>query len=244
MATDFPVTQDQIIQAAMRECGALDPTAIPTPQDYANIGLTLNMLLKTWVADGIPLWKVVTLPVPMVANQAAYSIGTLGPDVITDRVLRVLEAEIQYLNTGSGGGQSITLFSLAREQYVELSGKFISFGVPTHYWFQPLGSEMTEQSSLLTMYPIPSLSDTWQVLLKALQPIANTIQLTDVLDFPSEYYLPLKWCLAYEIANSYPVTDSRYARIEKRAMAAKEEITEWGQEQDVEVRIKYDRRGR
>lgn len=242
MATDFPVTQDQIIQAAMRECGALDPTSIPTPQDYANIGLTLNMLLKTWVAAGIPLWKVVTLSVPMIQNQISYGIGTLGPDVITDRVLRVLEAEIQYTQTGNN--QTIGLFSLSREQYVELSGKFISFGVPTHYWFQPLGSEMTEQSSLLTVYPIPSATGVWTVLLKALQPIANTIQLTDVLDFPSEYYLPLKWCLAFEIANSYPVTDSRYARIQSRATSAIEDITEWGQEQDVEVRIKYDRRGR
>lgn len=240
MATDFQVSQDQIIRAAMRECGALDPTGIPSPTDYTNIGLALNMLLKYWVKDGIPLWKVSTLTLPMVANQITYSIGTLGPDLVTDRPLRVLEAEIVTI----ANSQSIQLWSLSREQYVELSGKFISFGIPTQYWFQPLGSEATEQSATISFYPIPSASATWNVLLKALQPITNAINLTDVLDFPSEYYLPLKWALAYEIANEYPVSDSRYARIEKRAISSKEEIAEWGQELDVEVRLKYDRRGR
>jgi len=240
MATDYSVTQDQIIQAAMRQVGALDPAGLPTPTDYANVGMALNLLLKKWIADGIPLWKVATLTVPLVGNQATYQIGTLGPDVVTDRPLRVLEAEIVTI----ASQQSIQLWSLSREQYVELSGKYIAFGIPTQYWFQPLGSELTEQSASITFYPIPSVSSTWNVLLKAVQPLQNVVNLTDVLDFPAEYYLPLKWLLAYEIANEYPVSDSRYARIEKRAMTALEDIIEYGQELDVEVRFKYDLRGR
>jgi hypothetical protein len=240
MATDYAVTQDQIIQAAMRQCGALDQSALPGSNDYNNVGMALQLLLKEWVADGIPLWKVATLTLPMVANQATYYMGATGPDLITDRPLRVLEAEIQ--NTISL--QSIQLWSISREQYVELSGKAISFGIPTQYWFEPLGSELSSTSARITFYPIPFAGITQQVLLKALQPLQNPVALTDVIDFPAEYYLPFKWCLAYEIANEYPVSDSRYARIRERAMASKEKIIEWGQEQDVEMRIKYDRRGR
>jgi hypothetical protein len=244
MATDFPVTQDQIIQRAMRICGALDPTSLPSPTDYQFIGLALNMLIKNWVKDGIPLWKVAQIAVPMVANQATYLIGTLGPDIVTDRILRVTEAQILVVQ----GQQTITLRSLAREQYVERSGKFIAFGQPVEYWFQPLGSELTEQSSSLTVYPTPNvgtaLSPVWTILLNALQPIQNTVALTDILDFPSEYYLPLSDVLAYTIANEYPVSAERYARIEKRAEIGQEQISEWGQEQDVDVQIKYDARGR
>lgn len=244
MATDLQVSQDTIIQAAMRQCGALDPTGIPSPTDYNNVSLALNLLLKKWIADGIPLWKVSTITLPLVANKASYLMGTLGPDLIIDRPLRILEAEIVTV----ANSQSIQLWSLSREQYVELSGKFISFGIPTQYWFQPLGSEASQQSASITFYPIPStgtaLAPTWNVLMKAVQPLNNAVALTDVLDFPAEYYLPLKWLLAYEIANEYPVSDSRYARIEKRALTALEDIIDYGQELDVDIRIKYDRRGR
>jgi hypothetical protein len=240
MATDYAVTQDQIIQAAMRQVGALDQSATPGSNDYNNVGMALQLLLKEWVADGIPLWKVATLTLPMVANQKTYYMGATGPDLITDRPLRVLEAEIQ----NSINLQSIQLWAISRQQYVELSGKDIAFGIPTQYWFEPLGSELNSTSARITMYPIPFAGITQNVLLKALQPLQNPAALTDVIDFPSEYYLPFKWCLAYEIANEYPVSDSRYARIEKRAITAKEKIIEWGQELDTEVRFKYDMRGR
>lgn len=240
MATDLPITQDQVIQRAMRQCGAYDPTGLPTPTDYQNVGLTLNILIKNWVKDGIPLWHVTQISVPMVANQATYLIGTLGPDVVTDRPLRVLDAEIITLP----GRQTITLRSLAREQYVDRSGKNIAFGQPVEYWFQPLGSELGTQSASLTMYPTPNVSGVWIANLYALQPIQNTVALSDVLDFPSEYYLPLSDVLAYHIANEYPVSAERYARIEKKAEVGLEQITSWGQEQDVELNIKYDMRGR
>src|ERR1700758_4021975 len=53
MATDYQVTTDQIVQAAMRQCGALDTAAssIPQPQDYTNVLLALNMIIKKWVTD-------------------------------------------------------------------------------------------------------------------------------------------------------------------------------------------------
>src|SRR6266404_3466161 len=139
MASSFPVSQDTIIKAAMRQVMTLDQTTGPSPDDYANVSLALNLLLKEWVADGIPLWKVSTLTLPMVANVATYQIGpsAVGTGaLITDRPLRILEAELQ--NTISL--QCIQLWPLAREQYVELSGKLISFGIPTQYWFEPLGS--------------------------------------------------------------------------------------------------------
>ena len=143
MATDYAVTQDQIIQAAMRQCGALDQSATPGSNDYNNVGMALQLLLKEWVADGIPLWKVATLTLPMVANQATYYMGSTGPDLITDRPLRVLEAEIQ--NTINL--QCIQLWPISRSQYVELSGKDIAFGIPTQYWFEPLGSELNSTSA-------------------------------------------------------------------------------------------------
>lgn len=239
MTTSFPVTQDTIIKAAMRQCGALDQSSTPNPIDYQNCGEALNLLLKTWVASGIPLWKVSTVTLPFVANQTTYYMGPTGASLVMDRPLRVLEAEIQNTIDLT----SIELWPLAREQYVELSGKFIALGVPTQYWFEPLGSEATSPNARISFYPIPA-DTTFQALLKCLTPINNAILLSDVIDFPAEYYAPLKWCLAYEIANEYPVSDSRYARIQQRAKEGQELIVEWGQEQDVEVRIKYDRRGR
>lgn len=242
MATSFPVTQDQIIQGAMRKVGALAKGATPDQTDYANISFALNILLKTWVASEIMLWRVASLQVPFVANNAPYQIGptAIGTGaIVTDRPLRILEGEI--VNTITN--QTIDLFSLSREQYVELSGKNISFGVPTHFWFQRLGSELTNPNALVTFYPIP-FDTTYYALLKVLTPLTNAVLLTDVIDFPAEYYQPFIYCLAYDIADEYPISDSRYQRIAARAIQAKKDITEWGQEQDVEVRFKYDRRGR
>jgi hypothetical protein len=241
MATAFPVTQNQIIIATMLELGALDQSSQPNPYDYSNISFALNLLLKTWMASGIALWKVSTLQLPFVANNQTYYIGpsATGPGaLVTDRVLRVTEAEI----VNNSSLQSIDLWPLAREQFVELSGKFTSFGVPTQYWFEPLGSELNSPNSRISFYPIPA-DTTFTAYLKALQPLTNAVNLSDVIDFPSEYYWPFIKCLSYELANQYPVSSERYARIEKRAIGQLELIEDWGQEQDVEVRIKFDRRG-
>lgn len=239
-ATTYPISQQQIIQAALRQVQSTDQTTQPGTYDFTNVSQALNMIIKTWVADGIPLWQVSTLTLPMVANQATYYMGPTGPDVVGPRPLRILEGEIQ--NTISN--QSIQLWPIAREQYVELSGKFISFGIPTQYWFEPLGGEQNTPNARVTMYPIPFEGITQQCLFKVLTPIVNSVALSDIVDFPDEYLLPLKWVLAFEIANEYPVSDSRYARLQARATDAKEKIIEYGQELDVEMRIKYDMRGR
>ena len=67
--TTFSVTRNEVIAASLRLLGVLEEGASPTAQAIENSSLVLNMMLKDWMTDGIKLWTVKELTLPLVANQ-------------------------------------------------------------------------------------------------------------------------------------------------------------------------------
>ena len=102
MATTFAVSRDDIINRALRLCGTYDATNPPTSQDFQNVGLAFNMMIKAWILNGQPMWKVVETVLPLVTPVNTYQIGpyATGPGaLVTTKILKIQQAFIRLIST-------------------------------------------------------------------------------------------------------------------------------------------------
>ncbi len=51
MSTTFSVTRDDIINRALRICGAYDATHPPSSTDFSVLSLPMNILIKAWLGE-------------------------------------------------------------------------------------------------------------------------------------------------------------------------------------------------
>jgi len=221
MTTTFSATRDDIINAALRECGAVGTGETAEIEDISDAAFALNLIIKSWIKTGMPLWKVVKVTVPMVASNITYQIGPTASGtgaVVTDRPLRVLEA----FSRESGNDSPLTI--LSRGDYESMGAKTTASTVNAIY-YQPL-----IPNGVLTVYPAPSSAVPVLHLLTQV-PLSDVITGTDVVDFPSECYQALKWNLCAEIAGPYVSSDRKIMRIEAKAKQFKEEMESWSVEE-------------
>lgn len=242
MTTTFSVQADDIVNRALRLCGTYDATNPPTSQDYTNIHLALNMMIKAWIRQGLPMWKIVTTQVPLVANQNTYQIGPYATGtgaVVTTKLLKVVYAFIRTNSTGF----DTPIEALSIQEYNQYGAKS-TLGVPNSYWYQPLDdSSSPAVSSFMSVYPTPA-DNTRTIFLIGLATLNDVNVGTDPVDFPQECYMALSWCLANEISMEYATSMDRVNKIEQRAAALYQEMVEWSQENTDSIRFMYDTRSR
>lgn len=222
MTTTFSVSQSDVVNAALRltnRFGATDP--IPS-QDYTNVVSALNILIKGLVTSGFPLWAIEDIVVPTVAGQAAYTIGptaTGSGAVVADRPMKILQG---FLRNSTGIDTIIN--PVARYDYNK-QGLKTAPGTPNMFWYLP-----SLPNGVLTLYDVPqdALSAIHLVVQRTFQDSVNT---TDIPDFPQEWYQPLKWLLADEISLEYECTPAVIAKIEKMAAYHRDTVAGWGKEE-------------
>jgi len=212
----FTVTRDDIIAASLRLIEVYGEGDVITPAAITNCAQALNIWTKSLCTKGLFLWCVQDLAVPMVAGQAAYSIGLLSGQ---PRPLRILAA---YLRDTTGNDVVLTITS--RYDYVEL-GQKAAQGIPNQLYYDPQLS-----NGIVTLYNVPS-SSTYTLHLVIQRQIQDFNLATDNPDLPQEAYQMLKWGLANEIAPEYGVRDSLLDRVERRAVAYLNEFADSQQEQ-------------
>lgn len=218
MPATFSVTRDDIINAALRLCGVVGQYNSATATDLTNCAQALNMLVKQWQIEGMPLWQYQTIAVPLVAAQASYTIGATG-NVVADRPLRVVHA---YIRDSEGIDTEIR--QVSRHEYSAFSNK-TQEAIPNSFYFDP---QLT--NSVLYVYPTPQ-DATRTVYLVCHSPILDFVSGSDAPDFPQEWFQALKYGLADAIAGEYDVPLPKHQMFERKAMMYKEQLTNWSQEE-------------
>lgn len=79
-STDWKLTGDGIIAAALRKCGAIDPNQSAITIDQTTGLVALNAMLKAWALDGITLWLAREAVLHLEYNEDLYLIGATGGD--------------------------------------------------------------------------------------------------------------------------------------------------------------------
>ena len=110
--TTFSVTRNEIIQASLRLLGVLEEGTQPTASAIESSSLVLNMMLKDWMTDGIKLWTVTELTIPLKSNQTTYTIGPSSSyDLNTNRPLRLIQSFLRKITNTTNQVADIFLLS-------------------------------------------------------------------------------------------------------------------------------------
>ena len=220
--TSFTVTRDQIIEAALQDLSVLEEGAQPTATALQKAAFTLNLIIKNWQIDGLKIWTIDNVVIPLVQNQTMYTIGPGGSyDVNTNKPLRVIQGFLRNLSVTPY--VDIPMQKLSRQEYNMLGSKF-STGTTNSYFFNPKAT-YGELSVFLT--PDTNTSTNYELIVVTQRQLMDMTKPTDNFDFPAEWYLALKWALQSELANSYdkPLADRQY--IDAKAKFFKDELSDW-----------------
>ena len=224
MSTNYSVTRDQIIIAALRKIGAIEPAdtaATIDPNLITNTAVNFNFLVKHLQTKGIKLWTVVEQVVPYTATKTTYTIGPSGGDITSDKPLRLIQAYL--LNTLVTPNINTPLQILSKQEYNVL-GSPSSTGV-TNSVFLDVGTTLSTVYIYLT--PDTFTATNYQLHLIVQRPIQDLNNSTDVPDFANEWYNTLLWLLADDIAIEYEVPANHRQEIMMKAKMYREELEEW-----------------
>jgi len=75
---DFTVARSDIIPMAMRKLGVLGEGQTPTTNQTTTASLALNVMLKAFMADGLPLWYMKTGYIYPIHNVNVYYLASSG----------------------------------------------------------------------------------------------------------------------------------------------------------------------
>jgi hypothetical protein len=108
--------------------------------------MATNMMLSRWANQGVNLWAVDLVTVPLVQGQSTYPV--VDPDTgSTTNTVVILDA---YIQTDNGSGQPIDrlILPISRTEYASYPNKEQQ-GFTTTYWFDRL------ISPTITLWPVP-----------------------------------------------------------------------------------------
>jgi hypothetical protein len=231
MSSTYTVTRDQIITLALRKLGVLEIGATPDPDTIANASMSLNLLIKMMSTDGLKLWKISELIIPITANQTSYVLGgatstlmydSLNPTVaITDKPLKAIQGF--YRNNQSSPPIDVPVMLISKQEYNILGSKK-STGVANTLFYDP-----RKLNGILYVYLTPDVysQTNLQLHLIAQMPLDDLNSALEVPDFPNEWMNCLVWNLADQMSMEYGVPMNARQEIALRAAAYKTQLVDW-----------------
>lgn len=218
---NYSSTRDTLIAGALRVLGVLAQGASPDASQLTNCGESLNLIVKAWASEGLPIWLIKKQSVTLTTSVNTYAIG-LSQTVNVAKPLKVY----QVFRRNTSSNIDIPLQELSQWKYNELSQKS-STGSPIQYYYESL-----KDYGNLYVYPTPNstvaTAETLQVIYQS--PFADFDAAGDEPDVPQEGLLALKYALAAELAFEYGYPDK--SRRDLFAVAEKYKQDFWSSVQE------------
>lgn len=223
MTTSFTVNRDQIINSALRLQGWLDYTQTADATKISNMAEALQIMLKAWSTQGMKIFTVQEIVLPLVTGKTSYTIGPSG-DLAVDRPLRIANAFIRTFSTAPNTADT-TLNPLSRQEWVMLGNKTAT-GTPNSFYY-----DAQIPNGVLYLYVTPdSIASGMTVHLWRQRLVSDINNANDNFDFPQEWFQALRWGLAAETALENQCPTETIAIIEGKAKLYIDQMVNWDQE--------------
>ena len=223
-STNFATSRDALIAGALRVIGATAQGESPTATQITEAAEALNMLVKAWEADGMPLWAIKEYSVPLTASTASYRIG-LAQTIATPKPLKIIQA---YFHNGSASGVDVPMTQLTRTEYNMLGNKATT-GQPIQFYY-----DVQREYGDLYLFPVPdstaASASNW-VRIVYQRPFEDFDAASDEPDFPQEWFEALKFGLAMRLAPEYGVPTEQYSMVKNLANETKTAALSFGLEE-------------
>lgn len=199
---------------AYKDAGLIQDGDEPTSEQYAD-GLTrLNDVANLWQTQGLKLWLIQDIAIPLVAGQATYTLSPSG-NIAMPKPMRVIDA--YYLDQNNIRRPLVVLSwqDYTRLSQVTQSGQINSYFV-----------NKQQQQLSISFWLVPDVNAATGTAHAVIQnQITQMVSLTDTTAFPMEWSLALRWGLADELATGQP--QAIMDRCEKRAMTYRTALEDW-----------------
>lgn len=223
-------TPEYIITEALVDACVIQRGITPDSDQLASGMNRLNDMFGVWQTQGLKLWLDTDIEIPLVVGQELYTVGP-GGDVDMVKPLRVKQG--YYIEQSSTSRRPLDP-PLSRQEYKMLSNP-LETGQPQQYY-------VDKQQNTLNIY-IWQVPDAQAVLGEAhfiiAQTVTKVISLTEVVNFPEEWGMALRWGLAWDLCSGQP--ESVQKRCKDNAMMYKEMLEGWDVE-DADTRFEIDER--
>ena len=221
-SSDFSVSRDDLIKGALRLCGALSLGESPTVDQINESATALNMLVKAWEADGMPLWARSSYTLPLTLGTTNYTFG-IGQTINIPKPLKITQAILH----DTVSNVDIPMRIITRDEYLRLGNKTTQ-GQPIQIYYDP-------QRDTGTLYVFPTADATSvsykQIKLTYQKPFEDFDSSTDTPDFPQEWYEALKYGLATRLSGEYGIIIEDRNQLLKEATLIKEAALGFGGEE-------------
>jgi len=218
-SVDFTLTQTEVIYEALQIIGVYDPEETIEAADFDTCSRSLNMMLKTWAADGVKLWKRKTATLTLVADQKSYTLGP-GGDLVINKPLRIIEARrIQ-------DSIDTPLMPISWQEYTNLSSKATA-SIPTQYHYQPGISTGT-----FYIWPVAdsSAASNITVELSYFSYLEDMDAISNNFDLPTEWLETIAFNLAVRIAPKFQRPLSAIPEVVQFAQGLYQQLRSWDEE--------------
>ena len=220
--TTYSVTRNDIIQASLRLLGVLEEGSVPNATAIENASMVLNLLIKDWMTDGIKLWTVNEIILPLVDNQTQYTMGEdSSNDLVTAKPLRIIQAILRNNSVNPTIDMPMTIIS---EQEYNILGSKKSQGNVNTVMYKPYVNH-----GILSVFLTPNqqVAEDYTLHLNVQRPIQDITSSNQTFDFPQEWYQALRWGLASELAADYGLDLNRAGLVIQRAESYKQRLMAW-----------------
>lgn len=181
--TDFDLTAHQVITEARRKAGIHADEESISAADLVSDIRTLNLMLRSWQADGVMIWSYTEGTLTLVQSQASYSFAS-GGDFTT------VPFDIQDDVVITRSGNDLPMTRMSRTEYRSLPDKTTE-GYPTQWYY-----DRQQASGTLYVWPAPDST-------------AGTLKFTyrrklyDIDDQSNNFDVPAEWldAIIYNLAD-------------------------------------------
>jgi len=134
---NFNPSLGEIVLNAYARCG-IRRTAL-VQEHMQDARFETNLMLASWANQGVNLWEVDLVTVPLIQGQTTYAVDA--------KTVMILDAYIQY-NGGTTSQFDRVIMPISRTEYAQTPNKNLE-APPTAFWFDRL------INPTITLWPVP-----------------------------------------------------------------------------------------
>jgi hypothetical protein len=198
----------------MKDAGLLQHGDSPDSEHYAEYGNRLVDLINLFQTQGLKLWLNQDLSIALTQGTSLYTLGLTGT-LYMIKPTRVIQAYFNDVN-----GITRPLMMISRDEWSRLANRSQQGAINSVF--------VDKQQDYLgiNLWMTPDANSALGTLHLIIQnQVTQFSGLTDTINFPTEWFMALRWGLADDIAGGQP--EAIMARCAQKANTFRDALENW-----------------
>lgn len=180
-----------VINAALRNIGALAIEETATAAEAQNALNALNNMLSTWNTENLMIYAVLPQVFPVIANQPSYTMGVGG----NFNVPRPVQIEAAFMRDAQGNDYEVDIVDY--DNYSRIVSKGVASSIPSVMW-----DDNNFPLKTLKFWPVAS-DPSYSFVLWTWVAVQSFAALNTVVVLPPGYQRALEYNLALDLSPAY-----------------------------------------